>query len=734
MKRKPRFWVSPLFVGLVVVVLALAGCGGSDGDDGAPGATGPAGPPGQDAVAAGDVVPLNPVLDLSNTISYDAASGVVTIHFFLTESEDGPGIDVTSDAYEMRVYVSELVPNTDPAEGLGGVWHQMIAERGTPAAGSPMDGTLTLVDAATGEYTYACATPLPASPNVIRATVRARWREDVNGERVVFANPVNASYDFLQADPGTELASSGADTVTTEACETCHGARIGDVGHGGGYTEVKTCDHCHNLDYQATRGGPEADLAFMIHRIHDAGVFTELGDFSEVTYPQEIHTCTKCHVGPEANLAFTVLTRNNCGSCHDNVDFATGAGHAGGPMPDDADCDVCHNGGIAQETQVAHEIAPAPANVPEFDVTLSMSPPANGEFYVAGEAPAVVVTLASGGVPVPGTLYTADQDAAGNAGAGLSAANLFVYGPRSNAVPVLTTNSTTDPAYDPTAGAPTQGHPLFLNRLVSGVPTPNDDPLIRTDPNWFAYQLLPIPANLAPGTYMVRFEGGDYGAVDETNYQTSSTAVINFQVGTAEEEHKRSGDACTDCHGDTIMHLEGAHPHHAPFDTDGCLACHDLSDNYGEYIGNRVHAVHGATVTGDLHATQGDVNNRDWSEVTFPRPANNCRTCHTDPDAETPVWRDPNEIACGGCHGADPTATPARYPTADPAQVNKEAVAAAHMEQQGGTFDPNTTNPNDPAYVQRQCIVCHGEGRIADLFVTHDLVNFPAAEPEDPNE
>jgi hypothetical protein len=56
------------------------------------------------------------------------------------------------------------------------------------------------------------------------------------------------------------------------------------------------------------------------------------------------------------------------------------------------------------------------------------------------------------------------------------------------------------------------------------------------------------------------------------------------------------------------------------------------------------------------------------------------------------------------------------------------------MEQQGGTFDPNTTNPNDPDYVQRQCIVCHGEGRIADLFVTHDLVNFPPAVEEDPNE
>jgi OmcA/MtrC family decaheme c-type cytochrome len=731
---KNHKWFRYFFAGMLIAMLGIAGC--NDGDDGA---TGPAGPAGtsslEDLLALNpdfldDLTPLNPVLDLSNTISVDAATGVTTIHFFLTDG-NGNGVDVLSDAYELRVYVSELISNADGTNGQS--WSQLFNERGTPADDSPMPGTLTLVDADTGEYNYVLDNTLPASDKVTRVTMRARWRQSIDGTRYVFANPVNASYDFLQADPANELADSGADMVTTAACNSCHGDRIGNVGHGGGYTEVETCTHCHNNEYMLTRNGGEGDLAFMTHRIHAAGQFQELEDpewrdeVLEITYPQDIITCNKCHTAdaPNANLSELVPTIANCGSCHADVNFDAGDNHGGGGAVTDEQCTVCHAEGrevLGEDLSpsVVHIRDPLPENVPEYAVTINMTDPVNGTHYEAGEAPEVTVTLAGANT----VDYEADPDAEGNTDGVLSEAELYIYGPRANAVPVLATDTITD-----TTGfvvPPTQGHDLLL---TGGVST---DPLVRTDDQGYKYQLLEIPADLPAGTYMVRFEGLDYGTPGDPSvpeYWTASTAVMTFQVGTADVEAKLSGDACTDCHGDTIMHLEGAHPHHAQFDTDGCLACHDLSENYGNYIGNRAHAVHAASATGDLHLSGGLP--RNWSEVTYPRPANNCTTCHTNSDSDVPVWRDPNEVACGGCHGTQEDPDPAVYPDVAAEDLMNEAAAAVHMIANGGTFDATTTNPTDPNYMVRQCIVCHGEDRIADTFDSHGLVNFPVTDSND---
>lgn len=713
-----------LWVTMLPLLIGLTGC--NSGSDGSDGVDGMAGQDGQDAVILSNIVPLNPELDLSNTLDYDTSSGTLSIHFFLTDGENN-GVDLFRDAYELRVYVSELVPG-DPASGEGDAWNQLFGESGTPM-NDPMPGTLTQIDATTGEYRYVCSNTLPATNSVVRATMRARWRETIDGIRYTFANAVNTSYDFRESAPATELTSSGADMVTTEACEECHGARIGNVGHGGGYTQVKTCINCHNVNYMASRNEGEGDLAHMIHRIHDAGVFTLLedgADFSHVTYPQHINTCSKCHSddAPQAQLAYQVPTMKNCGSCHENIDFLSGENHGNttagfvGPLTDNSECTLCHGveSGLGGGVLTVHNPTPATQDRSEFEVNISMSPPANGSYYVAGEAPVVTVTLADASTPVAGTIYTADQQASGRSGSGLSTANLYVYGPRADAVPVLTTNATTDPAL---TGTPTQGHPLFVNELVSGVTTPNDDSRVTTDTNGFSYQLMAIPADMTPGTYIVRFEGMDYGAVSDTDYVTASSAVINFQVNTATVEHKVSGDACTNCHGETTMHLQGAHPHHAPFNTDHCLGCHDLSGNYGDYIGNRVHAVHSASTTGDL-------KNHDWSHVTFPQEINNCMICHTNTEG-TPVWRSPNEVVCGGCHGTNINADPANYPTVDADKIEAEAAAAVHMLLMGGTFDATTLDDT------RQCIVCHGEGRVADLYNSHNLINFPAL-TTDPNE
>lgn len=720
MNKPGNPYLYPLIAWLFIAVFGLVGCS-SDNDDEEAQAQGIVfeGPAGT-AIAIpedpDDIVAVNAVLDLSNTVSVSSA-GKVAVHFFLKDDE-GNGISLTENACSMRIYSSMLVEST-AADDPGLNWHQILGERANSITDEDVVGLLTVHDGETGEYTYqladeegalAAALAAASPDDVFRLTLRTRCRSNINGSNYYVVNPVNASYDFAAGDPATRLADSGADMAATEACLSCHGDGIGGVGHGGGYTEVKSCNNCHNLDYQEN---DEADLAFMIHRIHDAGMFEALdhgdpADFSHVTYPQQTYTCTKCHSddAPNADVALMNPTRRNCGSCHEDVVFSgAGQNHPGDTQLDDTLCTACH---VPGGTTVGgldipgteHDFGPFnplhggigdPNNQPEFNVTISMEDPDNGEYYVAGETPLITVTLAprDGGAAVD---YTATQDGAGDRDGDLRTANLYVYGPRSQAVPVLTTDSTTD-------GGNSQGHSLF---------TGGADAQVVSDAAGFKYELLDQIDQLEPGTYMVRFEGGDYGAVSGTDYVTTSTAVINFQVGTATEEPKVAGDACTNCHGDTRMHLTGSYAHNQAFDTDGCLGCHDTSEvNYGNYIGNRVHAVHSGSETGDLGPHAG----YDWSHVAFPQDINNCTICHTN-EVDTPVWRTTSPVACAGCHGADPNA-----------DNLDEAVAASHMISMGAVTQGDGRISESASPIPG-CLVCHGEGQDFDLYVEHNLVDY----------
>jgi len=215
--------------------------------------------------------------------------------------------------------------------------------------------------------------------------------------------------------------------------------------------------------------------------------------------------------------------------------------------------------------------------------------------------------------------------------------------------------------------------------------------------------------------------------------------VINFQVGTATEEPKVSGDGCLNCHGDTHMHLEGSHPHNQPFDTDGCLGCHDYSTNYGDYIGNRVHSIHHETFSGDAKGHR-------WNHISFPQQANNCSICHTNSEALVPVWQSTAPLACGGCHGTDPNAVAAAKTfIADPEnnvanpgvsftkeqaktitdKAGNEAVAASHMlimmGHAGGNQQDFITYGSEPV---PGCLVCHGPGQPQDLYQLMGLAKF----------
>jgi OmcA/MtrC family decaheme c-type cytochrome len=691
-----------LFILSLCVPVLFLGCTGDTGSKGSAGATGdtgpqgPQGPPGagvttnescvicHGAGAIADVAVFMPQ-STDNTLAMDSPDltntggfGVITFH--LKRASDNASV-TTLTASQVRVYMADLVPaGTAGNSESSDYFHRWAYERSTAATDNSYVAWTNFTNAGAGNYSITMSTPLANADNA--ADVQRLY---VRISGLTGYGPFAGILDFVI--PADGFTATTADLpqyqkayVTVQTCQKCHGNPMQGVAHGGNYADTRVCVLCHSPLYE----DPEnpalpavINASRFYHQIHAAIEIPEFSaangnapytingverSYDAVTFPQEVKNCVLCHSDPDGLTTGSAAAIDNwkdhptitaCTSCH-NVTFGASATHSGGTQVD-ADCHVCHPAsgtGYGQSVTTAHAIVPAAADVPEFNVTISLTPPANGTHYVADEAPLVTVTLKNyaDNTAVDSSRY-GPMEAAGVAGGGLSVANLYVYGPRAKAVPVLTTNSTTDPAWkgnttyqDNTATRPTQSHSLFVG---------GTDPLVETDSTGFKYQLLTIPAGMTAGTYLIHFDGGDYGAKSATDYKTSSNKTITFRIGTATDTEKVAGDGCVNCHGATRMHAgDGSHglPHDVPFNTDDCLACHDQSGNTAIPIANRVHAIHDANPYGDLYNVfRKSINSsRDWSDITYPQDTERCITCHTSKN--TTFQTNPFTMPCAGCH------------------------------------------------------------------------------------
>jgi OmcA/MtrC family decaheme c-type cytochrome len=176
--------------------------------------------------------------------------------------------------------------------------------------------------------------------------------------------------EFLDVVSGTgALPAAGAfpsrNAVSTAACNACHDTL---AIHGGGRHEVKFCQICHNprievASHPAGGGYDNGSLTRLVHGLHSEKNLGSrggnadppprgIGDFSEVTYPQDMRNCTRCHQGPAAadNTYDNWKTRPTitaCGSCHDTISFVSPAPagktlHSGDAQATNAGCAGCH--------------------------------------------------------------------------------------------------------------------------------------------------------------------------------------------------------------------------------------------------------------------------------------------------------------------------------------------------------------------------------------------------------
>jgi OmcA/MtrC family decaheme c-type cytochrome len=244
-----------------------------------------------------------------------------------------------------------------------------ITSRSATQATGQNNGTFRQI--AEGEYEYTFSVKAPA--NLDRT---ATHRFGAYGSRNLSEFDLGTQYDDDTFDfvPGGGNVTRVRDVIRSETCNGCHTQL---AFHGGSRRSLPLCVMCHtdstfgmtqansNLDPDT---GESIDLTVMVHRIHAGadlpsvkagGKYQIVGnaqsvhDYSGILFPfgstarsgNHMVDCNGCHGKDSAAQKDNWLnkpSRAACGSCHDNVNFATGEGHVNLPQVSDNQCSNCH--------------------------------------------------------------------------------------------------------------------------------------------------------------------------------------------------------------------------------------------------------------------------------------------------------------------------------------------------------------------------------------------------------
>ncbi len=443
------------------------------------------------------------------------AAGKVSVTFTVDSADGTPNLNLSPSSISANV--AKLVPGAvvSPTVSTANkwvpyIWRTETVSGSTPGSWPKPDGTIayqaykesngTLTNLGGGVYRYDFATNLSAitvnsNPISYQRNLKHRVVVMLGGT----AGPLGSkSFDFV---PDGSTVTETRNVIDTASCEQCHGPNFSAHGTTG-RTTFEACASCHVAGSTDAQGGESLEARTMIHKIHagaelpsspgaDGMVFDDpalAGDqradngamnsdgvrrpysiwgyqnhrysWETAEFPANIANCTKCHTGTggDADNWKTKPSIAACGSCHETVDFVTGANHGGDAQTDDTTCTLCHRttGTSLTNISVAHDFTVRDSrNVPEYEAVLTVNTPTRG-YFIPGEAPLVTLVLKdpTTHVAIDHTTVVEDPTAEGcyvsyppssfavacNPKDGLfKTANLFVDGPRDHRVPVLTT-------------------------------------------------------------------------------------------------------------------------------------------------------------------------------------------------------------------------------------------------------------------------------------------------------
>lgn len=308
---------------------------------------------------------------------------------------------------------------------------------------------------------------LKVAGNVLTYTLQA-VTDETPGTYVVALRVVKngdpADQDFIFNTIQVRTPTHETQTVSPEKCAVCHLGTVSgqfyfhhvDPSSRNPYgspsyeqVPVVSCKACHNNNGYASytlSAGTLRVVDAIVNRVHGVHNGDKLKNplntdpatgafrhYTSVVFPRDVKNCTSCHSNDNWK---TKPSRLACGACHDNIWFGADpktmpAGyviHPGEPQPDDSGCANCHQ---PDTTSFAPSIAESHRASEKYNqIEITLSAPANGVFYASGEKPIVTLVIKDDkGNPIDHTTVNETN---------FSAANLFVYGPRLDAKPVLT--------------------------------------------------------------------------------------------------------------------------------------------------------------------------------------------------------------------------------------------------------------------------------------------------------
>ena len=748
---------------VLAVTVGLSGC--SDGTDGAVGAQGPAGP---NFIVASEIPETVVATIDSATVADD---GALTVNFSI-EDERGNGF-VGLAANQIRFTVAQLIPAGANGDGEPSKWQSYI-NKTEQAPTNPLKGPGTVnqsqadsetatqsgsyTDNGDGSYSYTL------TANLKTAAAPALAYDASRTHRVAFQlsggmPATNGVYDWRP--DGDTANMETRDLVSKTACNSCHGEL---AVHGGSRVETGLCVTCHNPGSIDANSGNTVDFKVMVHKIHRGSSLPSViggdpykiwgyrdgeHDWSSVVFPQDIRNCTVCHdetdidnSTPEADNWRMVPTIEACGSCHDDVNFATGAGHGGGAQSDNARCTECHTDNVPALSISAKHLNVVTTNA-LLGAKLTVVPEA---VRVTGADVEVDVRITLDGTTVAALLDGSGFDTA-------QAAQIGKYGSRAPDNGMLAINWDSGAGYQLTNqtvalnDCDAKGAGLFTcaktgvlknaDRNIDSASASVDvisvttvgllvcvDEKLGTLAN--CSPLTPggpptVPQAIVPPT-TVFFMGDGTPAATGAGYNKIGADI----------------DSCRSCHSDNQFH-------YAASELVQCKTCHNATRDSSRTVGDlkrHVHRFHSGL-------DEDPLDEDDVPRDLFPNKVDNCNACHAQGQIDLPIQQNkrasiarnglkdggganilvyisPTTVACGSCHIAtrlgyinpglpgyiDPALT-----TVDPMSA-KEQEIVNHMILNGAVFAAST---REAATGKEACSVCHAIGREFAVDTVHTL-------------
>jgi OmcA/MtrC family decaheme c-type cytochrome len=650
---------------------------------------------------------VRPGLVITITSAQVAQDGTISTDFTLTDPQGLPldRTGVTTPGAVSLTFIAAYIPNGQ----------QQYVDYVTRSATGAVSGTVTqaagesngvFMTTASG-YHYTFATKAPAGFDATTThTIGIYGSRDLTSFDLG-TNYASTAFNFV---PNGAAVGLVRDVIRTPSCDRCHDQLSA---HGGSRRGIEMCVLCHTPQTTDPDTGNTLNLPVMIHKIHMGsglpsvqagkpyqiiGFQGAVHDWSTVVLPSDPRRCEVCHDqksgATQATAYLTMPTRVACGSCHDDVNFATGANHAGGPQFNDDQCANCHipQGELDFDASIkgAHLVPTDSTNLK--GLVFQIVKVENG---LAGQKPIVTFTLKdNSGAAVPlGSLNNL---------------SFVMAGPASDYGYTSFGSDVTTPGYVSESATTT------AQCGADGTCT-------------YAFNHA-VPAD-AHGTFAIGMEGRRTeillpGTVTEMDVQYGgNNKVTYFSVDGSPVQARRQIVAignCNQCHVDLSAHGDNRN------DVEMCILCHNPSNtdaaqrpnatdpaertkpNQGINFNLLIHRIHtgeNLKVAGKSYTVigrNGSVN--DFTEVRFPPMSpqggpgdtRNCAMCHTNSSQTTsggfkdildpqgfinPVK--PNSSACIGCHV---TAAASSHALANTTSIG-ESCAVCHASDAAFSVD-----------------------------------------------